>query len=362
MRHVTGYTRKQDRQLFDKRRPWAPGKRPPKPPSTLYPGSDVRILSSAPQWAFGPNAPPVYPGHMPPPPEETKPQASTEPELETTINKTKEIVAPQPVQTTAPDARPLNDMSYEQDIFDEDDLSDPAPSAPEPPERPVPQRRIIPRVAEWLGLQPAVDAADRERKQAQKRAKAAFRAELVAGRAPAEPQQPTADLPVHVHRAAGPHASLADFSLAIARPRPAKVPPDLERHSRLCSVCSHPDRDAIEADYLHWRDPEEIAEDYGFSNFHPIYRHARATGLTDRRKGEVCRVMERYLEKVDSYSTDEFDQVTRAVRTYAHIDTDGRWFEPSRTHYILTGQLGTVTPPEPPQPMSPSDLPENLHR
>lgn len=223
-----------------------------------------------------------------------------------------------------------------------------SPSRPSASSRSTGQRRasFIPRVAEWLGLQPAIEAAQLERKQARKAAQTAFQAELAAGRAldPSQSEARSAELPVHVHRATGPNASLADFSIAVAQSRSTNPPPDLERHSRLCSVCSHPDRDAIEADYLHWRNPAEIAEDYGLPNFYPIYRHARATGLIDRRKGEVCRVMERYLEKVDSYTTDEFDQVTRAVRAYAHIDADGRWFEPSRTHYILTGQIASVMP------------------
>ena len=40
-----------------------------------------------------------------------------------------------------------------------------------------------------------------------------------------------------------------------------------------------PDRDAIEADFLDWRSPKDIAQDYNLSSFYPIYRHARATGL-----------------------------------------------------------------------------------
>ncbi|HTU35943.1 MAG TPA: hypothetical protein VMF66_19245 [Candidatus Acidoferrum sp.] len=263
-----------------------------------------------------------------------------------------------------------NHTIYDESIIPEQDASEETPDLPAAPEPTARQQRrsakipnngrpansFIPRVAGWLGLQPAIDAAQRRRKQARKAAKAVFHADLIAGR-PSAGVQPLADMEsarfettgaqsplrtersIRQHRVTGPNASLAAFSGAIGRSRTSDAPPDFERHSRLCAVCSHPDRDAIEADFLHWRSPAQIAEDYGLPNFHPVYRHARATGLLDRRKTEVCRVMERYLEKVDSYTTDEFDQVTRAVRVYSHIGHDGRWFEGSRTNYVLTGQL-----------------------
>jgi hypothetical protein len=33
------------------------------------------------------------------------------------------------------------------------------------------------------------------------------------------------------------------------------------RHERKCSICRHPDRDAIEEAFLHWQSPNEIATD-----------------------------------------------------------------------------------------------------
>ncbi|MGB6393659.1 MAG: hypothetical protein WBF14_14930, partial [Candidatus Acidiferrales bacterium] len=45
-----------------------------------------------------------------------------------------------------------------------------------------------------------------------------------------------------------------DVELKVAQ---AQAPPS--RHSRKCTVCRHPDRDAIEALFLLWRSPVKLA-------------------------------------------------------------------------------------------------------
>jgi hypothetical protein len=40
------------------------------------------------------------------------------------------------------------------------------------------------------------------------------------------------------------------------------ISPDFSRHSRHCGICSHPNRDAIEADFIRWRSPEQIVKEY----------------------------------------------------------------------------------------------------
>ena len=59
--------------------------------------------------------------------------------------------------------------------------------------------------------------------------------------------------------------------------------------------------------------------------------------------------MDQYLEMVDhdppsESSPFDLDSVTRAVRVYAHLDQDGRWWEPPRTHHILTGPAASDNP------------------
>jgi len=60
-------------------------------------------------------------------------------------------------------------------------------------------------------------------------------------------------------------------------PKP-EIKAPLGRHTRKCTVCNHPEREAIEEEFLRWRSPKDIADDYGFSDYSSIYRHARAAG------------------------------------------------------------------------------------
>jgi hypothetical protein len=115
-------------------------------------------------------------------------------------------------------------------------------------------------------------------------------------------------------------------------------PPDLERHSRRCMVCSHPDRDAIEGEFIRWRSPHRIARDYAIADRNSIYRHAHATNLFEERRHQIGRVLESYLETIDDCPPADFDPVTRAVRVCAHLNANGAWVEPPRTLRILTSR------------------------
>ena len=125
---------------------------------------------------------------------------------------------------------------------------------------------------------------------------------------------------------------------------PNAISPDFSRHSRRCSVCSHRDRDAIEADFVRWRSPETIANTYGIVDRASIYRHAHATGLFARRKRETCRVLENILECVETCPPTMIDTIIRAARAYAHMDEQGRWFEPPRTQHVIYGPPPTDGP------------------
>jgi hypothetical protein len=181
------------------------------------------------------------------------------------------------------------------------------------------------------------------RKEAREAARAARKTELAEGR----PTSTASSSASHEPPADAVRSTLAPYRSSLARssrkPSASEVPPpDLLRHSRCCSICSHPDRDAIEGDFIRWRSPMKIAEDYEIADRRNIYRHAHATGLFSLRSRQVARVMEQFLELVDHLSDDpatllDFDTVTRAIRVYSHLDDDGRWFEPPRTHRIITG-------------------------
>ncbi|HUJ30171.1 MAG TPA: hypothetical protein VLY23_02745 [Candidatus Acidoferrum sp.] len=99
------------------------------------------------------------------------------------------------------------------------------------------------------------------------------------------------------------------------------------RHSRKCSVCKHPDRDAIEQEYLRWRSPDEIAKAYGVADHSSIYRHAHATGLLARRRTTMRLVLEPIIEQAAVVRVTA-NAIVNAVRAYARINDQGEWTNP----------------------------------
>ena len=132
-------------------------------------------------------------------------------------------------------------------------------------------------------------------------------------------------------------------------------PPDFSRHSRRCCICLHPDRDAIEGDFIRWRSPELIAREYKIANRTSIYRHAHCTGLFAWRRRELGRVLEGMLENAEHVPLEASDAIVRAARVYAHLDENGNWFEPARVNFVLTGPAPALYPLE-------SSLPTNSGR
>jgi hypothetical protein len=126
-----------------------------------------------------------------------------------------------------------------------------------------------------------------------------------------------------------------------------RTPPDFSRHSRRCSICLHPDRDAIEGDFIRWRSPELIAREYKVANRTSIYRHAHCTGLFAWRRRELGRVLEGMLENHEHIPLEASDAIVRAARVYAHLDENGNWFEPARINFVLTGPAPAISRPEP---------------
>ena len=123
-----------------------------------------------------------------------------------------------------------------------------------------------------------------------------------------------------------------------------RTPPDFSRHSRRCCVCLHPDRDAIEGDFIRWRSPELIAREYKLANRTSIYRHAHCTGLFAWRRRELGRVLEGMLENAEHIPLESSDAIVRAARVYAHLDENGNWFEPPRTNFVFTSPVTALHP------------------
>jgi len=114
--------------------------------------------------------------------------------------------------------------------------------------------------------------------------------------------------------------------LTVARPKRRSAP---ARHSRKCSVCRHPDRDAIEHDFLTWQSPDQIAANYGIADHSSIYRHAHATSLFDRRARTIRLALCPIVEQAMTVEVTA-DSVIRAVELMAKLDSDGRLTPPTK--------------------------------
>jgi hypothetical protein len=126
------------------------------------------------------------------------------------------------------------------------------------------------------------------------------------------------------------------------RPRKSTPPaPEskLERHARKCAICRHKDREEIEEDFLHWHDPEDIYSDHNLRNARVIYRHARATGLYERRMLNLRDVTALLAARADSVDPSGAT-IMKAVRACSLINERGEWLEPPMRviHYAVVGE------------------------
>jgi hypothetical protein len=100
----------------------------------------------------------------------------------------------------------------------------------------------------------------------------------------------------------------------------------LNRHERKCLVCNHPEREAIEDEYLRWLHPHAIAVRYDLRE-RSIYIHANATGLRARRAQNRRSVLELILQKTEGARVTG-ETIIHALRAYSCLDDDGHWREP----------------------------------
>jgi hypothetical protein len=106
-------------------------------------------------------------------------------------------------------------------------------------------------------------------------------------------------------------------------------PADPGRHERLCSICHHPDRDAIEEAFLQWQRACDIFREFKLPSRTTVYRHAHAVGLFEQRARALRFVLENIMEE-SSACAPSADSIIRAVRAYSCLDDRGRWIEPPR--------------------------------
>jgi hypothetical protein len=105
------------------------------------------------------------------------------------------------------------------------------------------------------------------------------------------------------------------------------------RHALKCRICNHPDRAAIEFDFLNWRNPADLVKAYHFRGLSTIYRHAHATGLFAKRRLNLRFAMERIVERVNEVPVTA-TAVIRAARAITRINDAGQWVDPP-SHLVI---------------------------
>ncbi|HEY6443530.1 MAG TPA: hypothetical protein VIY66_09345 [Candidatus Acidoferrales bacterium] len=108
-------------------------------------------------------------------------------------------------------------------------------------------------------------------------------------------------------------------------PTPSQAQSTLSHHTRHCTICHHPERQAIEEEFIHWHSPTRIAIDHGIGA-RSVYRHARALSLFERRAIHLRDALGHIIEKVENVSVTS-DAVVRAVHAHSHLSSTGRWIE-----------------------------------
>jgi hypothetical protein len=113
-------------------------------------------------------------------------------------------------------------------------------------------------------------------------------------------------------------------------------PVSLGRHKRNCSVCSHPQRAEIEADFISWRSPAAIAKEYGLADRTSVYRHAHALRLFPKRQRNVRAALERIIEQAGEVDVTA-PAVVAAIQAYSKINAAGQWVD--RSEHVNLNEL-----------------------
>jgi hypothetical protein len=108
-----------------------------------------------------------------------------------------------------------------------------------------------------------------------------------------------------------------------------------DHHSRHCTICNHPERAAIEEEFVHWHDPSEIGLDYEVGR-RAVYRHAHAAGLFARRERNMRFALGHMVQRAMNI-TPTSDSILRAIRAYSCLNRRGQWTEPAAHVVVSSG-------------------------
>jgi hypothetical protein len=109
---------------------------------------------------------------------------------------------------------------------------------------------------------------------------------------------------------------------------------DVMRHRRVCTICHHPEREAIEEAFLQWRNVRLIAGEFHVSGGPTaIYRHARALNLFKRRNLNLRSALELMIEHSER-SSPSAEAIIKAIRAHTRMNDLGEWIDTPTTHIV----------------------------
>lgn len=95
-------------------------------------------------------------------------------------------------------------------------------------------------------------------------------------------------------------------------------------------MCHHAQCAEIESDFVGWRSPAALAQEYGLADRASVYRHAHALGLFEKRRRNIRAALERIIEKAGEVDVTA-SAVVSAVQAYAKINAAGEWIDRTET-------------------------------
>src|SRR5271156_2975641 len=113
----------------------------------------------------------------------------------------------------------------------------------------------------------------------------------------------------------------------------AEAPSSRERHSRKCTICTHPDREAIDEAFLHWSRNDRIVIDFSLPSLSSLYRHAHACVLWNQRRSNIRFALDRIIEKAGEAKPNAY-AVLRAIEISCRFDKHGAYVEPTKRTII----------------------------
>ena len=166
------------------------------------------------------------------------------------------------------------------------------------------------------------------------------------------PRQPAKDKSRAANSRSGPgtripvreSGAIAGRQRVATGPPPAgggRAPVDISHHERHCTICQHPEREAIEEAFLHWHSISGICTDFKVSGRTTVYRHAHAFNLFPRRSRNLRFALGLIIEEAECVRPTT-EGIVSAIRAYTRLTDAGEWVEPP-AHVIVSSGSALLT-------------------